>query len=328
MRLTGDPEACWATARTLDRVSRLVSGAYVDPLTVPTASPAWQGSAADAWWTRARVLADGGRLLADRLAAAARALSRYAAELDDLQRQACALTEEAAAAGLALDADGRIPPVVVAVGPPSSAEQRHALHQQEVRERVTARARGVLLRAADAALRVGAELDRLHPLCPQVDAGHASTWALVPWDLPPLLVTAAGELPRRLLLASTPLSGLAATTVDVAVNDLGVGEAVAKNVTATVAGALAAGIVVLALPEATVASVVAGAATGLATGKLWDARRRRTDDPAPTGAPRAPSSTPLRAPRPSGPVRGPARAGVPAPPVRAPGRPRPCAAAP
>lgn len=286
MRLPGDSEGCRATARQLSRAAAEVAGAGARLR--PPVGLLWSGAGAQGWTGLATIQEATAQRASERVERAARAVDRFAEDLEELQAVARVLTEQAAAAGLELHDDGVVPPGV-APPCPDPAELREVEQRQEVRRRVTAQAADCLERYAAAHARLVDELGVLRGLPsqrrPDDDAGL--WWAPSRWDAPSLALLAgqvaaevrrAGPAVLRSTVATTGLGFGYGMTVDLH-QGRDVDDALTKNVAVAAVGAGTAVVVVAAAPAVAVvaaggavgyAAVVAGGAATYAAGKAFD----------------------------------------------------------
>lgn len=137
MRISGDAEQCARAGVTLLRTATSISTAAQALQQTRWSHPGWLGTAAQGWSSLSGAQATNGFALADRIAAAGRALLQHAEALEELQQRARGLRTEALDAGLDLDDDGWIRPVESFIGPASNPAQAQAAllasHRQAVR---------------------------------------------------------------------------------------------------------------------------------------------------------------------------------------------------
>lgn len=328
MRLQGDPDGCRAAARRLARAAVEVGRAAEDLRPPPLA---WHGTAAQRWEGVTSRHGAALQVQAERLAAAARAVQRFADDLDELQARALRLTRQADAGGLVLDDDGWVRP---AAHDPDPAVRYEVEAREELRRRVLS-ASGRLREdevAVHARLVVVLRRLRAAPEGASRTAGEDQpSWGPGALDAPPVVLSVA-HVTARLREAAPPLLRSAAATTGLGfgygvVVDLQQGrdldDALTKNGAVTVtslaaaagaAAGVAAAPVVVPVAATGAAVVATGAGVAYVTGRAFDrwghhlpwvekpaARPRRRATRAP--GPPAPQSQPRPSagPRPSPP---------------------------
>ncbi len=282
MRVVGDSDGCREAARRLLHAAaasgRAGEGLSEDP------SPDWIGLGAQRFSALATERVWTLRALAQRLTAAARAVDRFAEAIEELQSRARRLTAEAADAGLEMQEDGWIAPVLFDLYLDVDPDLlREAGRRRAVRRRLLAAAAELRAQAAEGHAQLGRDLVALDQREAAVEGSRRDvelSWLLpTRWDAPPLALAAgqaAAEVRRT--LPSVLRSAGATTGLGFAYGvstDLKQGreldDAVTKNVGIVGAAGAAAGAVALApivIPGA--AAIAAGAVAAYGTGKLFD----------------------------------------------------------
>ena len=332
MRVKGDADGCARAGATLLRTATPVGSAAATLQQARWSQPGWIGAAAQGWARLSGAQATDGFALADRIAAAGRALLQHASTLEELQLRAGRLRAEAHDAGLDLDDDGQIRPIALFFGPPSSPLQLQAAlllsHRQDVRAQLLSRIAILREEQTLANERLTRALSGVGsaPGCGP-DPGSGVSWAPTWWDLPPVAVGLVahsmpaswsgptGPVLKRALghvgpvLRNAPGAAVVSfgygVAVDTTVNDLPMRQAVEKNGLATAAGtatAVAVGLGIAAAPVSVPvlvaggAAVVIGGAVSYGVGKGWELLH--ADDKNNRRRPRPasrPTPTPMRA---------------------------------
>jgi hypothetical protein len=119
----GDAAGCAALGSALTRAATGTAQASQQLESARDATPGWQGEAGGAWRATASKQVAAAGDLAQALAAAGRALSRFAADLEAAQQLAARAQALAADVCLSLSATGSVPAVHVPMGPYVTSEQ-------------------------------------------------------------------------------------------------------------------------------------------------------------------------------------------------------------